>query len=129
PIVLAATDREGVVMFSAGVGPNPLGKKNGEAVGWPAPAVVCDHAGAGEGIRGALSGAAGQAAMTQGDQSLALSLAPYRDAAGQTAGAIIVAVDVSDRRRAEDALRRTVETLKEVDQERRALLSRLGGPQ
>jgi signal transduction histidine kinase len=125
PIVLAATDREGVVVFSAGVGPNPLGKKTGEAVGWPAAELFADHAGVVEGIRGALSGVAGQAAMTQDDQSFSLSLAPYRDAAGQTAGAIIVAVDVSDQRQAEDALRRTVETLKEVDQERRALLNRL----
>ena len=125
PIVLAATDREGVVVFSAGVGPNPLGKKTGEAVGWPATELFAEHARVLEGIRTALSGVDAQATMTQGDQSFSLSLAPYRDAAGQTAGAIIVAVDVSDRRRAEDALRRTVETLKQVDQERRALLSRL----
>jgi signal transduction histidine kinase len=125
PIVLAATDREGVVMFSAGVGPNPLGKKTGEAVGWPAAELFADHSVVVEAIRGALSGVEGQAVMTQGDQSFSLSLGPYRDAAGQTAGAIIVAVDVSVQRRAEDALRRMVETLKRVDQERRALLSRL----
>lgn len=125
PIVLAATDREGVIVFSAGVGPNPLGKKTGEAVGWPATELFADHTRVVEGIRGALSGIEGQATMAQGDQSFALSLAPYRDAAGQAAGAIIVAVDVSDQRRAEDTLRRTVETLKQVDQERRALLSRL----
>jgi len=125
PIVLAATDREGVVVFSAGVGPNPLGKKTGEAVGWPAAELFANHAAVLEVIHGALSGVEGQAMMTQGGQSFSVSLAPYRDAAGQTAGAIIVAVDVSDRRRAEAALRRTVDTLKQVDQERRALLSRL----
>jgi PAS domain S-box-containing protein len=125
PIVLAATDREGVIVFSAGVGPNPLGKKTGEAVGWPAAELFADHAEVVSSIREALSGVARQTAMTQGDQSFSLSLAPYRDPSGQTAGAIIVAVDVSDRRRAEDALRRTVETLKQVDEERRALLSRL----
>jgi signal transduction histidine kinase len=125
PIVLAATDREGVVVFSAGVGPNPLGRKTGEAVGWPAAELFADHPEVVDGIRGALSGAERKATMSQGDQSFALSLAPYRDAAGQTAGAIIVAVDVSDQRRAEANLRRTVETLKQVDQERRALLNRL----
>ena len=125
PIVLAATDREGIIVFSAGVGPNPLGKKTGEAVGWPAAELFADHAAVVEGIRGALSGVERQAMMTQGDQSFSVSLAPYRDAAGQTAGAIIVAADISDRRRAEIALRRTVEQLKQVDQERRALLRRL----
>jgi PAS domain S-box-containing protein len=125
PIVLAATDREGIIVFSAGVGPNPLGKKTGEAVGWPAAELFADHAGVVEGIRGALSGVERQVMMTQGDQSFSLSLAPYRDAAGQTAGAIIVAADISDRRRAEITLRRTVEQLKQVDRERRALLSRL----
>ena len=125
PIVLAATDRDGVVVFSAGVGPNPLGKKTGEAVGWQAAELFADHAEVVDGIRGALSGLDRQVPMTQGDQSFAISLAPYRDAAGQTAGAIIVAVDVSDQRRAEATLRRTVETLKQVDQERRGLLSRL----
>jgi PAS domain S-box-containing protein len=125
PIVLAATDRDGVVVFSAGVGPNPLGKKTGEAVGWPAAELFADHAQVVDGIRRALSGAEQQALMTQADQSFAVSLAPYRDAAGQTAGAIIVAVDVSEQRRAEANLRRTVETLKQVDEERRGLLSRL----
>ena len=125
PIVLAATDREGVVVFSAGVGPNPLGKKTGEAVGWPAAELFADHSEVVDGIRAALSGLDRRILMTQGDQTFAVSLAPYRDAAGQTAGAIIVAVDVSDQRRAEASLRRTVETLKQVDQERRALLSRL----
>jgi signal transduction histidine kinase len=125
PIVLAATDRDGVVVFSAGVGPNPLGKKTGEAVGWPAAELFADHGEVVDGIRAALSGLDRQILMTQGDQSFAVSLAPYRDPAGQTAGAIIVAVDVSDQRRAEASLRRTVETLKQVDQERRALLSRL----
>src|SRR4029077_10222612 len=36
PIVLFAIDRAGAITFSAGVGPDPLGKKPGEALGWSA---------------------------------------------------------------------------------------------
>jgi PAS domain S-box-containing protein len=125
PIVLFAIDREGMISFSAGVGPDPLGKKPGEAVGWPAADLFVDHAGVVEGIRGALSGTEGRAELTQDERSFWFSLAPFRDAAGHTAGAIVVAADVTEQRRAEEALRRTVETLKQVDDSRRALLRRL----
>src|SRR6202022_4502433 len=84
-----------------------------------------DHAGVVEGIRGALSGIEGRAELTQDERSFSFSLAPFHDAAGHTAGAIVVAADVTERRRAEEALRRTVETLKQVDDSRRALLRRL----
>lgn len=125
PIVLFAIDREGVISFSAGVGPDPLGKKPGEAVGWPAAELFVDHADVVDGIRGALSGMDGHAELTQDERSFSFSLAPFRDATGTTAGAIVVAVDVTERRRAEEMLRQTVATLKQVDENRRALLGRL----
>lgn len=125
PIVLFAIDREGVITFSAGVGPDPLGKKPGEALGWPAADLFVDHVDVVEGIRRALSGIEGRAELTQDDRSFSLSLAPFRDAAGHTAGAIVVAADVTERRRAEEVLRQTVEALKQVDESRRALLRRL----
>ena len=125
PIVLFAIDRAGAITFSAGVGPDPLGKKPGEAVGWPAADLFADHPGVVDGIRDALSGIDGRAELIQAERSFALSLAPFRDAAGNTAGAIVVALDVTERRRVEEALRQTVETLREVDQKRQALLRRL----
>jgi PAS domain S-box-containing protein len=125
PIVLFAIDREGAITFSAGVGPDPLGKKPGEAVGWPASDLFRDHPGVVEGIRGALSGINGQAELIQAERSFSFSLAPFRDTAGNTVGAIVVAVDVTERRRIEETLRQTVETLKQVDQNRQALLRRL----
>ena len=125
PIVLFAIDREGAITFSAGVGPDPLGKKPGEALGWPASDLFRDHPGVVEGIRGALSGIDGQAELIQAERSFSFSLAPFRDTAGNTVGAIVVAVDVTERRRTEETLRQTVETLKQVDQNRQALLRRL----
>src|ERR1700694_1964791 len=125
PIVLFAIDREGAITFSAGVGPDPLGKKPGEALGWPASDLFRDHPGVVEGIRGALSGIDGQAELIQAERSFSFSLAPFRDTAGNTAGAIVVAVDVTERRLTEEALRHSVETLKQVDQNRQALLRRL----
>ncbi len=125
PIVLFAIDRDGVISFSAGVGPDPLGKKPGEAVGWPAAELFADHADVVEGIRGALSGIGGRAELTQDERSFSFSLGPFRDTAGNTAGAIVVAVDVTQRRRAEEMLKQAVATLKQVDENRRALLGRL----
>jgi signal transduction histidine kinase len=78
-----------------------------------------------EGIRQALSGIDGRAELTQGERTFSFSLAPFRDAAGNTAGAIVVAIDVTEGRRTEAALRQSLETLKQVDQNRRALLRRL----
>lgn len=125
PIVLFAIDRDGVISFSAGVGPDPLGKKPGEAVGWPAAELFTDHSDVVEGIRGALSGIEGRVELTQDERSFSLSLAPFRDAAGNTTGAIVVAVDVTEHRHAEELLKQTVATLKQVDENRRALLGRL----
>jgi PAS domain S-box-containing protein len=125
PIVLFAIDRNGVITFSAGVGPDPLGKQPGEALGWPAADLFMDHAGVLEGIRRALSGIEARAELTQDGRSFSFGLAPFRDAAGHTVGAIAVAADVTERRHVEEALRRTVETLKQVDGSRQALLRRL----
>src|SRR6266851_2484358 len=125
PIMLFAIDREGVITFSAGVGPDPLGKKPGEALGWSAADLFVEHLNVVEGIRQALSGIAGRAELTQGERTFSFNLAPFRDAAGNTAGAIVVAIDVTEGRRTEAALRQSVETLKQVDQNRRALLRRL----
>jgi PAS domain S-box-containing protein len=125
PIVLFAIDRGGAITFSAGVGPDPLGKKPGEAVGWPATDLFHDHPAVVDGIRNALSGIEGRAELIQDERSFSFNLAPFRDAAGNTAGAIVVAIDVTERRRTEEALRQTVATLQDVDQNRQALLRRL----
>jgi PAS domain S-box-containing protein len=125
PVVLFAVDREGAITFSAGLGPDPLGKKPGEALGWPASDLFRDHPAVVEGIRSALSGIDGQAELIQDERSFSFNLAPFRDTAGNTAGAIVVAVEVTERRLTEETLRRTVETLKQVDHDRQALLRRL----
>lgn len=125
PIALFATDRQGAITFCAGVGPDPLGKKPGEAVGWSAFELFADHAKVVECLRGALSGTTSQIDLALDERIFSLRLAPFRDASAKTIGGIVVAGDITDRHRAEVALRRTVETLKRIDGERRALLGRL----
>jgi PAS domain S-box-containing protein len=125
PIVLFAIDRDAVITFCAGVGPDPLGKKPGEARGWPAAELFVDYPDVVEGIRRALSGIEARAELTQNGRSFSFSLAPFRDPSGKTMGAIVVAADITEQRRIEGALRRTVTTLRQVDENRRALLRRL----
>ena len=125
PVVLFATDHDGVITFSAGVGPHPLGKKPGEALGWSAADLFVEHSEVVEEIRQALSGIDGAVELTQGERTFSFSLAPFRDTAGNTTGAIVVSTDVTEGRRTETALRHSLETLKRVDQNRRALLRRL----
>jgi PAS domain S-box-containing protein len=125
PVVLFAIERDGVISFSAGTGPDPLGKASGEAVGWPAAELFGNHPGVVTAIRQALSGSSGEMEMTENDRSFSISLAPFRDAEGQIAGAIGVAIEITERRRAEQELQRNIETLQRVDRERQALLGRL----
>ena len=125
PIALFATDRSGVITICAGVGPDPLGKKPGEAAGWSAGDLFADHPKVVKAIREALSGAHDEVDLRQGERTFSLSLAPFKDARGNTAGAIVVAIEVTERRQAEDALQRTIDTLTRVDGERRALLTRV----
>jgi PAS domain S-box-containing protein len=54
-----------------------------------------------------------------------LNAAPIRDASGNVTAIIGVLMDITDRKQAEDTLRETVVTLRETDEERRRLLSRL----
>ena len=124
PLALFATNLEGLITFSAGVGPDPLGKKPGEAAGWSAFELFAEQEKLLERLRGALSGSTSQIDLALGERVFRLRLAPFRDA-GKTLGAIVVAVDITDRQHAEVALRRTVEMLKQVDADRRALLTRL----
>lgn len=125
PVSLFATDRDGLITFSAGIGPDPLGKRPGEAAGWSAVELFAEHPDVVHRLRDALSGIASRVDLKQDERVFSLSLAPYRDTGGKVAGAIVVADDVSDRRQAEDALRKSIKTLRQVDDDRRALLSRL----
>src|SRR3989442_10453153 len=128
PIVLFAIDRYGAITFSAGVGPDPLGKKPGEAIGWSATDLFNDHADVVDGIRNALSGIGGRADLFQGERSFSFNLAPFRDSAGSTAGALLVAIAVTQRRRTEEAFRQTVAALPEANPIPPALLRRLLHP-
>src|SRR5437899_10647778 len=98
PIVLFAIARDGALTFSAGVGPDPLGKKPGEAIGWSAADLFVDHPVVVDGIGNALSGIGGRADLIQRERSFAFNLAPFRDAAATAPPASVAPIDGADGR-------------------------------
>ena len=105
PVVLFALDRDGTFTHSEGKGLETLGLKPGEVVGrsiWDVyrkfPDIL-DH------VRRALSGDAHTAVVRLGEHSFETRYAPYGDGDGRVVGVIGVAIDVTEQRRAEQALR------------------------
>ncbi|HMA16906.1 MAG TPA: PAS domain S-box protein, partial [Thermoanaerobaculia bacterium] len=105
PVVLFAIDRDGTFTHSEGRGLEILGLKPGEVVGRSVWEVyrkfpdILDH------VRRALSGDAHTAVVRLGENSFETRYAPYSDGDGRVVGVIGVAIDVTEQRRAEQALR------------------------
>lgn len=125
PVMLFALDQAGTVTLSEGVGLPALGQRTGEAVGWSVYELYAHDAGMLDAVRRALSGQAVQTTTEEAGRSFAMSLGPLRDGSGQLTGAIGVALDITDRQRAEAELRESLDRLRQVGRERQALLDRL----
>jgi len=116
PVVLFALDRDGVFVFSEGRGLDALGLAPGEVVGRSVFDVYEDNAELLDNIRRALAGETFSATLKVARIAWESWYAPLRYADGRPDGVIGVAVDVTDRVRAEEALR--------VSEERYALAVR-----
>ena len=105
PIVLFAIDSNGIITFSEGRGLSALGRRSGESVGKSIYSIYADYPEVCENVRRALRGEEFTAEIQIGDAAFEAGYAPIRDDRGEIQGVIGVATDVSDRRRALEALR------------------------
>ncbi len=113
PIILFALDAAGVFTLSEGKGLGSLGHVPGAMVGLSAFHVYAETPEITENIRRALAGeATGYVSHVQ-DIAFTTQLAPLRDEHGHMSGVIGVATDVTDRERAEEALRASEERFRE----------------
>ncbi len=98
-------DRQGVFLFSEGQGLARLGLAPSQVVGLSAFELYKDHPSITHGIRKALSGELTHVANALGDVVFDTIYSPYYDPDGQLSGVIGIAIDITERRRAETALR------------------------
>ncbi|MDQ2830574.1 MAG: PAS domain S-box protein, partial [Chloroflexota bacterium] len=111
PVILFALDADGVFTLSDGAGLASLGVAPGAVVGRSAFDVHADHPAITAGLRRALAGEPTDFIHTISGLTLDARVTPLRDAQGRVMGAIGVSVDVTDRVRAEEALRAEEEAL------------------
>lgn len=105
PIVLFATDRNGVFTLSQGRALRKLGLAAGEAVGRSVFEMYADHPDILTSIRRALAGEEVVGVAVIGDLAFEAHYVPVRNADGEITGLIGVATDVSERMRLETELR------------------------
>lgn len=111
PIVLCSVNREGILTLSEGKGLVNLGFTPGEVVGQSAFELYAKHPEITNGIRRALDGEENASTSSIGGFWWESQMTPLRDETGRVSGAIGVSVDVTQRRKDEDALRALNEQL------------------
>ncbi|MFN2386077.1 MAG: EAL domain-containing protein [Thermoanaerobaculia bacterium] len=104
PVVLFALDRDGVFTHSEGKGLHALGLAPADAVGKSVFDMYAEHPPILDNVRRALNGETLTATEEMGPLAFETQYAPYRNDRGEVVGVIGVATDVTERRRAEEAL-------------------------
>jgi diguanylate cyclase (GGDEF)-like protein/PAS domain S-box-containing protein len=107
PVIVFAMDRDGVLTLTEGRGLEALGLQPGERVGESFFDVYGDVPGAVEKARQALAGEAVTVTLQGTRVAFETHFTPMRDNAGEVTGVIGVAIDVTEHRRAEEALRQS----------------------
>ena len=126
PIVLFAVDKEGIITVSEGKGLEALGRSPGQAVGLSIFELYREVPAALAAIRRVLAGETVTEELQIGDHFFESSCGPVRGEDGSIQGAIGVATNVTERRRAERALQESEEKLRHA-QRLEAIGSLAGG--
>jgi len=105
PAILWALDPDGTITFSEGRALEALGLKGGELVGRSVFEVYKNAPEAMHFLRRALKGEEFTAETVVGDRVWSNRYVPRRDGEGNITGVIGVSVDITERRRAEEAVR------------------------
>jgi PAS domain S-box-containing protein len=106
PVILFALDRNGVFTLSEGKGLIGLGRQPGQSVGHSVYELYRDVPWHLDGVRRALAGESVTGSGEVAGLWYQVHYEPLRGAAGEVAGVIGVATDVTERKRAGDALKR-----------------------
>jgi PAS domain S-box-containing protein len=105
PVVLFALDRDGVFVLSDGRGLDALGLRPGEVVGRSVFDVYRDFPRICDDCRRAIRGEDLRTTARVGDLAFEIRYSPRFDANGEADGTIGVAIDVTERLRAQESLR------------------------
>jgi diguanylate cyclase (GGDEF)-like protein/PAS domain S-box-containing protein len=111
-VVLFAIDKHGVFTLSEGKGLDALGLKPGQVVGQSVFDIYRDTPEVLQDIGRALTGEEFTNTVEVGELVFETHHSPLRDDSGSIAGLIGVSTDITERKRAEEAIRESEETLK-----------------
>lgn len=114
PVILWTIDADGTITLSEGRGLERLGYRAGELTGQNAFEIYAGNEAALGPTRKALAGQEFRGTVDLGDYVLESWISPLRDAQGQVVGVIGVATDVTERVRAEKAVREAEERWRSV---------------
>ncbi|MCK4494831.1 MAG: PAS domain S-box protein, partial [Candidatus Aminicenantes bacterium] len=112
PIIMWALDKEGIFTLSEGKGLKALGLKPGAVVGQSVFDVYRDEPKILENNRRALAGESFVSIVEVGELVYESHYSPVRDENGEVIGMIGVSTDITERKRAEEALRESEEKLR-----------------
>ena len=116
PVLLYAIDREGVITYSEGQGLTALSVDHGKVIGTSAFDAYRRWPDAIANLTRSLAGEATSGILKMGDLVLDVHNRPVFDDDGEVTGVIGVALDVSQRRRAEERLRESEERYRDYYQ-------------
>ena len=125
PVILFATDGEGVVTLNEGQGLATLGVGPGEHIGRSMFDLYRNLPEFTQDLRRALAGEALTTTVARAGMAYEAHLAPVRDDGGRVSGLIGVAIDVTERHQAEQALRESEKRFRDVLDVSRDLIYKL----